>query len=360
MKEMIEVLNYQFLSLPLYKIALAFFIFFIFIFARKLFTMIIIKTLRTFVSKTDTEIDDMILNIIEDPLRFSFIVIGLYFTADMLEIKNSVITHITSSLIVFTIFWVFYTTICHLEPFIIKATDKLGKELSKEIGMFAIKSIKVFIIMLGVVAIFKEWGIDVTTFIASLGLGGLAFALAAKDTAANLFGGFAILTDKIFKIGDWIKVGGVEGTVEDIGMRTTKIRAFDKGLITVPNATIANSSVLNFSRRDRRRIKMRIGVTYSTKPSQMQQMLNEIRDMLNTHPKIHKDPMFVYFDEFQDSSLSIFFYLFTTTADWEAYLKIREDINLKIMQIVENNDASIAFPSQSLYFENEMSISKEK
>ena len=104
-----------------------------------------------------------------------------------------------------------------------------------------------FIISLGIVAVLQNLGINVSAFIASLGLGGLAFALAAKDTAANLFGGFAILTDNMFKIGDWIKVGAVEGVVEDIGMRTTKVRAFDKRLIILPNATIANSAVDNFS-----------------------------------------------------------------------------------------------------------------
>jgi MscS family membrane protein len=208
------------------------------------------------------------------------------------------------------------------------------------------------------VAFLQNLGINVSAFIASLGLGGLAFALAAKDTAANLFGGFAILTDNMFKIGDWIKVGSAEGIVEDIGMRTTKIRAFDKRLIVMPNATIANSAVDNFSRRDRRRIVMRIGLVYSTTPAIMNKILQEIREMLKNHPMIHDDPLFVYFDEFDDSSLSLFFYLFTKTADWEKYLQIREDINLKIMDIVEKNGTDFAFPSQSIYFENELEVKK--
>jgi MscS family membrane protein len=357
--EIIDFFNYEFLTLPLYKIILGFLIFFVFIFARKLFSIFIIKILKKLTSKTTTNLDDTVLDILESPLKFTFIILGIAVSTSILDIHNEFISKLVSTLITFTIFWVFYSAIVKLEPFIFSVTEKLGKDLSKEIGMFFIKALKVFVILIGIVAILKEWGIDVTTFIASLGLGGLAFALAAKDTAANLFGGFAILTDKIFKIGDWVKIGSVEGTVEDIGMRTTKIRAFDKGLITVPNGTIANSSVLNFSRRDRRRIKMRVGVTYSTTPSQMQEMLNEIREMLNDHPQIHEDPMFVYFDEFADSSLSIFFYLFTTTSVWEDYLKIREDINLKLMKIVEDNGASMAFPSQSIYFENELNITKQ-
>ena len=208
---------------------------------------------------------------------------------------------------------------------------------------------KIFIILIGVVALLQDWGINVTGFLASLGLGGLAFALAAKDTAANIFGGIAILTDNIFKIGEWVKIGNAEGIVEDIGMRTTKIRAFDKRLIIVPNSIIANSNVENFSRRDRRRIMMRIGLTYDTTLETIEKILKEIRIMLFNHPKIHNEPILIYFDEYQDSALSIFCYFFTKTAMWDEYLKIREDVNLKIKSIVEKNNASFAFPSTSIY-----------
>jgi MscS family membrane protein len=234
----------------------------------------------------------------------------------------------------------------------------LGKvsKTSRELVSFIIKSLRGLIIVLGSVAILQEWGINVTGFIASLGLGGLAFALAAKDTAANIFGGIAILTDNIFKIGEWVKIGSAEGIVEDIGIRTTKIRAFDKRLIIVPNSVIANSNVENFSRRDRRRVVMRIGLTYSTTKEQMEQILGRLREYLLSHPMVHNDPLLVYFDQFEDSSLSIFCYFFIATADWEEYLKIREEINLAIKGIVEEAGAEFAFPSQSLYLETPVSV----
>jgi MscS family membrane protein len=216
------------------------------------------------------------------------------------------------------------------------------------------------IIALGAIAILQEFGINVSGFIASLGLGGLAFALAAKDTAANIFGGIAILTDNIFKIGEWVKINNVEGIVEDIGIRTTKIRAFDKRLIIVPNSIIANSNVENFSRRDRRRVVMRLGLTYSTTPEQMEKILREIREYLLNHPNVHKEPLLVYFDEFQDSSLSIFCYFFTTTSEWQRYLEIREEINLNLKRIVEENGAQFAFPSQSLYVETPIEIEEKR
>jgi len=354
MKEFIDIMNYTILTLPLYKFILAFGVFFLFLLFRKIFTLTIVKTAKIFVGKTKTNIDDKILDSLIQPFDFMFIIFGLHIASMILSIDNQVIV-ITKSMLIFVLFWFLYNLIIGFEKDILKI---FGKKVSQEIGLFLVKSLKVFIIALGIVAVLQNLGINVSAFIASLGLGGLAFALAAKDTAANLFGGFAILSDNIFKIGDWVKIGGVEGTVEDIGMRTTKIRAFDKRLIVVPNATIANSAVDNFSRRDRRRIKMRIGLTYSTTPETMNKILKETREMLHNHPKIHKEPLFVYFDEFDDSSLSLFFYLFTTTAVWEEYLKIREDINLKIIDIIKRNGSDFAFPSQSIYFENELEVKK--
>ena len=240
-----------------------------------------------------------------------------------------------------------------LEGPIYRFAKKFGKDMYREIGAFFVKTLKIFVFSVGLVAILQEWSINVSAFIASLGLGGLAFALAAKDTASNLFGGLTILADNALKIDDWIKVGSVEGTVEEIGLRTTKIRTFEKSLVTVPNQIIANNPIENFSRRGIRRIKMRVGLTYSTSRETMQKILNDIKSMLKSHPGIAQDAtMLVNFDEMQDSSLSIFIYTFTNTAVWSEYMKIREDVNLKIMQIVEKyEDADFAFPSQSIYVE---------
>ncbi len=351
-----ELLNYTFLNTPLSKIGLALAVFLFFLIVRKIFTVSIVKSIELFVGKTKTEVDDKAVAALSGPLNLAFVVLGIYFAAMVLG-QHKHLTLFLQGAFTLLFFWILYNLIKAFETDILKL---FGNRVSHEIGIFFIKALKVFTLALGLVAVLQTFGINVSAFIASLGLGGLAFALAAKDTAANLFGGFAILTDNIFKIGDWVKIGSVEGIVEDIGMRTTKIRAFDKRLVVVPNATIANSAVDNFSRRDRRRIKMRIGLTYSTKPEVMQKILSDIRTMLHNHPKIHNDPLFVYFDEFGASSLDLFFYLFTTTAVWEEYLQIREDINLKIIKIVQENGSDFAFPSQSIYFENELELLENK
>ena len=352
LKQISDFLNQAVLGTPLYRWALALLVFFLFLFLRKIFSVFILKTIHQFVKKTKTSIDDKVLNVILKPIRFLFVVFGVWFAVKILGVKSEVSDHIIRTFLIIVVFWLIYNSINVFSREIYSFAEKFGKELSKEIGSFFIKSLKLFVLILGIVAVLQEWGIDVTAFIASLGLGGLALALAAKDTAANLFGGLSILADKALKIGDWIKVGSVEGIVEDIGLRTTKVRTFEKSLITVPNSYIANNPIENFSRRNIRRIKMTIGITYDTPKEKVVDIVKDIKDMLLSHPGIDKNQtLLVFFDEFGDSALNIFIYTFTNTAVWSEYLAIKEDINLKIMEIVEKHGSSFAFPSQSIYVE---------
>lgn len=354
MQEIKELLQHVIFGIPLYKWALALTIFFLFIILRKVFSLTIAKTFEKIVSKTKTEVDDKILSIIISPLNFLFIIIGLWIALTILNIKADIVSHLIKSLFIFDIFWIFYNLVNVFSPEVYKFTEKFGKDLSKEIASLIIKLSKLFVIILGIVAILQEWGINVSTLIASLGIGGLAVALAAKDTLANFFGGLSILADKSMKIGDWVQIGDIEGIVEDIGIRSTKIRTFDKGLVTVPNNYIATNSVINFSRRNVRRVKMYIGVVYSTSSETLNKIVNDIRDLINNHPEVAKDQTIaIYFDRFGDSSLDIFIYFYTNTAQWLEYLRIKEDIQFKIMEIVEKNGSSFAFPSRSIYFENE-------
>ena len=358
LKQIIQFMNVEFLSLPLYKIFLAFFILFIFLIFRKAFTLYILQFFKFLTKKTKTDIDDKLFKAVKEPLKFLFIIGGIYFFFYFLELRGEVLKHILKAFLIFDLFWAFFNIVNVFEDKVFHFIGKYGRA-SREMASFIIKITKVLIISLGVIALLQEFGINVTGFLASLGLGGLAFALAAKDTAANIFGGIAILTDNIFKIGEWIKVGDAEGVVEDIGMRTTKIRAFDKRLIIVPNATIANSNVENFSRRDKRRVVMRIGLTYNTSIETIKKVVEEIREMLYNHPNISKDEsLLIYFDEYEDSSLSIFCYFFTNTAVWSEYLRIKEDINLKIKEIIEKYPTDFAFPTNSIYFETPLKVVK--
>ena len=336
------------------KIAIALMAFFLFLFLRKLFSLIVIKSIKKITSKTKTDLDDKLVKIFSEPMKFLFIIFGLSVFLSILEIKTSFSQNLLKSLFTFVIFWIFYGSIEIIKEPIFKFGKKFGSDLTKEITNFLLKIIKIFVASVGIVSILQIWGINVSAFIASLGLGGLAFALAAKDTAANLFGSLAILADKAIKTGEWIKVNGVEGVVEDIGMRTTKIRTFEKSLITIPNQIIANNPIENFSRRGIRRIKTRIGLDYNTTNEQLSKIIQDIKSMLKSHPEISQDSTtIVNFDRFDDSSLSIFLYYFANTANWKRYLDIKEDTYLKIIEIVEKNGSSFAFPTRSIYLHNE-------
>ena len=344
--------TYTIFDISLLVILKALAIFLLFLVFSKIFSSTVLKALKKVVSKSKSSIDDVVINVIEGPLKFGFVIFGVYFALSSAGVQNEIFTKIIKSLNTFVIFWIFFNITTGLTGAIYKLTKKFGKELYREIGSLFIKILKFLIFSLGAVAILQIWDINVSAFIASLGLGGLAFALAAKDTASNLFGGLSILADKALKIDDWIKVDGVEGTVEEIGLRTIKVRTFEKSLVTIPNSILSSNPIENFSRRNNRRIKMRVGLVYSTTREQMQKILHDIKDMLSHHDSIAKDQtLLVNFDNFGASDLSIFIYCFTNTADWAKYLKIQEDINLKIMQIVEENGSDFAFPSQSIYVE---------
>ena len=346
-------LSESFLGIPFANLIAAIFVLLLFLLFRKFFTYIVMETLQKLAKRTQTYYDDRIISSLKDPISFAFIIIGLHLFFLLIFKETGVIKKILNTLILFDIFWIIIAITDALRGVFHHATAKFNPDLAKETGNFILKMVKIFIGSIGLAAMLQVWGINVTALIASLGLGGLAFALAAKDTAANLFGSFAILADKSIRIDEWIRVNNIEGIVEDIGMRTTKIRSFERSLITVPNSIVANAPIENFSRRGVRRIKMHIGLVYGTSQEQISNIVSEIKTMLQNHEGIsQKETMLVSFDSFGDSSLDIFVYTFTATSNWERYLEIREDVNLKIMQIVEANNSDFAFPSRSIYVES--------
>lgn len=247
--------------------------------------------------------------------------------------------------------WSIVNIIESFSAHMVEVEDKLDISLDNTLLPFVAKMAKAVIILLTFVIMLSELGFDITGFIAGLGLGGLAFALAAKDAAANMFGGFVIISDKPFSIGDWIETPSVEGTVEDINIRSTRVRTFADALVTLPNATLANEPITNWTRMGRRRISFHLGVAYGTRHEKLQTCIGKIKSLLDNHEAVHPDTILVRFDRFSESSLDIFIYFFTKTTAWSEHLAVREEINLMIMQILEEEGVSIAFPSRSLYLE---------
>lgn len=350
--EKVPFLQTDIFGATLGNIILAAIILLFFFFLRRVFVFTVVSFLQSLVKRTKNYYDDRIVSALKGPFGLAFVLIGLHISLALITNENTIIKNVSNTLLVFNAFWAIMALSEAFRGMVYSATERFNKESSTEIGGFIITIIKILIGALGLSAMLQVWGVNITALIASIGLGGLAFALAAKDSASNLFGSFSLLADKSIRIGEWISVDGNEGIVEDIGMRTTKIRAFDKSLIIAPNQLVANSPVYNFSRRGVRRINISIGLTYSTTKAQIIKIVDEIRSMLEMHEEISKkDTLLVNFESFGASSLNIFIYTYATTADWKKYLQIRQDVHIKIMDIVENNGAAFAFPSTTLYVE---------
>ncbi len=291
------------------------------------------------------------LSTIKNPLLLIVFSSIMYVLKDFISIDEKFIAYIDiaiNTMLIYAVAWLFYDLVLPLYQLVDKEQSSLEKLI--------IRILQILTVVIGGIVILHEWGYNISGFLASLGLLGMAFALAAKDTVSNLFGSFVVFTDKPFKVGDWIKTPDVEGTVEQIDIRSTKVRTFAQALVTVPNGTLANSAILNWSAMGKRRIKMNVGLTYSTTASQVENIVKDIKTMLENHEDIHQETMYIYFTEFGDSSLNIFCYFFTKTTSWGEFMRVKENTNLNIMKIVEQNNSSFAFPSQSIYIEQNKEI----
>jgi MscS family membrane protein len=218
---------------------------------------------------------------------------------------------------------------------------------------FVKESIKVIIVIFSVFfmlgAIFK---LNIASLIAGLGIGGLAIALAAKESLENLLGSFTIFLDKPFIIGDLIRINGIEGNVEKIGFRSTRIRTLEKSFVTVPNKKLVDTELDNLSLRIQRRAKFSIGLTYDTKATQFKNIISEIQAYIEKHPHVLPNETRVRLHEFDASSLNIMVLYFVDTLEYDTYLDVREDINYKIIEIVENNGALFAYPTTTVIMKN--------
>ncbi len=341
----------------LIRIGISVGIFLVFFLLRKYSTTKIMALLLKATSRTETELDDYLVMSLEKPLQLLFLALGFYLALIYLPLSMEAdifIAKLFRTTIVILVSLVFWNVVDNYSQFADEIRDLASVKIDQILIPFISRTLKIIIVALALVVILQEWEYDISGFIAGLGLGGLALALAAQQTLSNVFGGFVILTDKPFSIGDWILTPSVEGTVEDINFRSTKIRTFAQAVVTVPNSTLANEPITNWTRMGKRRITFILGVIYSTPKEKLERCVKEIRNMLHNHPEIHPETIFVNFDSFGESGLNIFLYFFTRTTVWGDFLEVKEDVNLKIMEILEREGVTLALPSTSIYFENEL------
>ncbi len=217
------------------------------------------------------------------------------------------------------------------------------------------KSGKVLVVALGFLFVAKAFGFQIGPLLAGFGLGGLAFGLAAQDTLKNFFGSVNVVLDRPFQVGDWVKVGDVEGTVESVGLRSSRLRTFYNSQITVPNSEIMNSRVDNMGRRRYRRISCKVSVTYSTTPDRLEAFCEGIRELIRKHPYTRKDYFHVYVNEFAASAINILLYCFHETPDWSTELRERHRLFLDIVRLANRLGVEFAFPTQTVHLHHESS-----
>ena len=229
--------------------------------------------------------------------------------------------------------------------------SKTESKLDDQLIPFAIDSIKILTIILGVFVIVGNiFNVNITALAAGLGVGGIAIAMASKESLENLFGSFTIFLDRPFIVGDIVSLGHTTGVVEKVGFRSTRLRTFDQSLVTIPNKKMVDAELDNLGLRPVRRAKFNLGLTYSTSKEQINKIVKETQKMIDEHPMTNEDGR-VRFMEFGASSLDIMVIFYVNSSSWDDFINTKEDINYKIMDIVEKNNSSFAFPSTSVYIE---------
>ena len=314
------------------------------------------------VDDTKTQYDDIVVKILHKPLPLAFVWFGTYLAVQSLPLPTEPVDIRTflhagfKSLTVLFAMWVALRIIDGIFEEWMKIAKHSESAFDEQILPIVQKSLKVFLIVVGVILFLQNMGYSVGSLIAGFGLGGAAVALAAKDSLSNLFGSIVVVFDRPFRVGDWIQMGEVEGTVEEIGLRTTRIRTFPNSLMTVPNALFTTSVINNWSRMNKRRISFRLGVTYGTPADKIEKTVEAIRGLIKNNEDLRQDTYMVSFDNFGASSLDIFIYCFTRTTVWKEYLDVKQKFFLDIVRETQKLGVEIAFPTQTLHIADTVSV----
>ena len=321
----------------------------------KIFDFILYKYIKRLTEKTKTTWDDRLFEHVHKPLGYIFLFIFYWLTYSNLMLSVTVNHFLSIALEVATsvgFVWLFFNLSNVISDYLSSLTAKTESKLDDQLVPLIRKSLKIFIVIIGVIFVLQNNGINVASLLAGLGLGGLAFALAARDTLANFFGSVTIFLDKPFQIGDWVKSGNIEGTVEEVGFRSTRIRTFYNSLISVPNATLANSDIDNLGLREYRRYKATLNLTYSTQPEQIEAFVEGIKAIVNANPHMRQDFFEVHFNDFGSHSLDILVYVFFKVPTWSDELQQRHNFLTEILRLAKEVGVEFAFPTQTLHVDS--------
>lgn len=325
----------------------------------KLLSLLGKKVIKPFVTGTDNHLDDVIFYSLEAPVKFAIILLGIWIAIHRLVYPDSfvkVVDNAYSTLIVLDITWFFGRLFSSLlQVYWGKQSNGQANKMMPIIK----RTILVIVWLIGIVMALSNVGVNISALLGTLGIGGIAFALAAQDTVKNVFGTFTILTDKPFSIGDTIRVDSYEGTVVDVGVRSTKIMNYDKRIITFPNYKITDTSIVNISSEPMRRVVLNLGLTYDTTSEKMKEALELLKSIPKRVENVSSNPsdIVAVFTEYSDSALVIMYiYFIEKQGD---ILGVTSNMNMEILAAFNKAGLNLAFPTRTVYIQKDESLKQE-
>ncbi len=366
MKNFKTFLEISFLNNTIYDYLILFSLLFVaFIFKRlisKYFSKLIYKMLGKRASSIGLEkFNELLIKPISLLFMLSMIYIafnGINISSSWLKTDNEtlgfgvILSKSFSLVYVISFFWIIMRLIDYVGLILIKKANETENKMDDQLIPFAIEILKILAIIFALFIILSNvFNVNITALATGLGIGGLAFAMASKESLENLLGSFTIFFDRPFTVGDIVTVGSVTGTVEKVGFRSSRIRTFDKSIVTVPNKKMIDAELDNLGMRPVRRVKFSLGLTYETSIAQIKKIVSDIQQMIDKNEKTTQDTK-VRFQEFGSSSLDILIIYYVNSPKWDDLIDVKQEINYEIMEIVKNNKSDFAFPSTTVYLQN--------
>jgi MscS family membrane protein len=301
-------------------------------------------------SKTETKLDDIILDMIEEPVVLAVTIGGAWYGLNSLKLSEKADAWISSAfqaLIVLSVAWLVARLLDSLfKHYLVPLADRSENDLDDQLLPILSKGTKVAVWSLGIIVALNNAGYNVGAILAGLGIGGLALAMAAKDTVANIFGGFTIFTDRPFVLNERVKVAGFDGMIKEIGVRSTRLQTLDGTIVTIPNSKFTDMPVENVSREPSRKVLLNLGLTYDTTPEGIEKAMTLLKEIASANDNL-EEKVIVSFNQFGDFAMNLLFiYYIKKGADIP---QTQTEMNLKILNAFNEAGLEFAFPTQTLY-----------
>jgi MscS family membrane protein len=326
-------------------------------------TGLILRSSRVLIQRTRSTLAPHLLDLGVGPIRLILAI--LVFTAGMYSLALAVpvqdfFAALQKALLILAVTWLLARIVEVAAQAVQQRWVLRGEQLAASAVPLGRRTVKVLVWFLAGLAVMQNFGINVTSILAGLGIGGIAVALAAQKTVENLFGGVTLIMDHPVRVGDFCRFGDKIGTVEDVGLRSTRVRTLDRTVVTIPNGQFAGMALENFTKRDRIWFHTTLGLRYETRPDQLRYILIELKKLLVAHPKVDPAPARIRFVGFGAYSLDLEIFAYILTSDYDEFLAIQEDLLLRIMEIVDTTGSGFAFPSQTIYAGADSGLDDEK